>query len=171
MSQNIVPALSTPVTGAVNKLVISALIPKSPWISRFSMTTKLVTTPHRGFTFVQLLYSLLTGSPRLFPIRSIPTPWKGSTVGWIGNTSSKAYPRGHPSFQWLSKLCLWDLCLCLIPLVRRQLVSYNLNNMNMMSLISSKVMMNQFQRTFFLLIRKIHIFESALIHRRTHPSA
>jgi hypothetical protein len=40
--------------------------------------------------------------------------------------------------------------------------------MKMMSLISSKVMMNQFQRTFFLLIRKIHIFESALIHRRTH---
>ncbi len=37
-----------------------------------------------------------------------------------------------------------------------------------MPLISSKVKMNQFQRTFFLIIRKISIFESALIHRRTH---
>ena len=35
-------------------------------------------------------------------------------------------------------------------------------------LISFKVMMNQFQRTFFLIYRKILIFESALIHRRTH---
>jgi len=37
-----------------------------------------------------------------------------------------------------------------------------------MPLISSKVMMNQFQRTYFLTYRKILIFESALIHRRTH---
>ena len=29
-------------------------------------------------------------------------------------------------------------------------------------------MMNQFQRTFFLINRKFSIFESALIHRRTH---
>jgi hypothetical protein len=29
-------------------------------------------------------------------------------------------------------------------------------------------MMNQFQRTFFLISRKITIFESVLIHRRTH---
>ena len=28
--------------------------------------------------------------------------------------------------------------------------------------------MNQFQRTFFLINRKFSIFESALIHRRTH---
>jgi len=37
-----------------------------------------------------------------------------------------------------------------------------------MPLISSKVMMNQFQRTYSLIIRKILIFESALNHRRTH---
>ena len=36
------------------------------------------------------------------------------------------------------------------------------------SLISSKVMMNQFQRTDSLTYRKFCIFESALIHRRTH---
>ena len=162
MSQNIVPALSTPVTGAVNKLVISALIPKSPWISRFSMTTKLVTTPHRGFTFVQLLYSLLTGSPRLFPIRSIPTPWKGSTVGWIGNTSSKAYPRDQSSRKGQKRICLWVLQIFYFGsfLNPRQYLK--------MSLISSKVMMNQFQRTYFLTYRKILIFESVLIHRRTH---
>jgi hypothetical protein len=43
-------------------------------------------------------------------------------------------------------------------------------NMKMLSLISFKVMMNQFQRTFFLFDRKIHIFESALIHCRTHTA-
>jgi len=31
--------------------------------------------------------------------------------------------------------------------------------------------MNQFQRTFFLINRKFSIFESALIHRKTHGQA
>jgi len=34
--------------------------------------------------------------------------------------------------------------------------------------LSSKVLMNKFQRTYFLTNRKFCIFESTLIHRRTH---
>jgi len=36
-------------------------------------------------------------------------PWKGSTAGRIGNTSSKAYPRDHPSIKGMYRICLWDL--------------------------------------------------------------
>ena len=103
------------------------------------------------------------------PSRSVPVPWKESTVGWIipsGHelhfvpveyTSGKAYPRGLPTFS-----------LSILGQSVR-LTSADMTEREMQSLISFKVMMNQFQRTFFLFYRKILIFESALIHRRTHP--
>jgi len=146
MSPDIAPAVFTPDTDAVGKLVASALVPiaspsiGSQYLCRYSR--RLIDR----FTFVQLLYPFLTDFihqrwtlSAFYPCRSVPTPWKGSTAGWIGNVSSKTYPRDQ-----------FKVSLVWTPL------------------ISFKVMMNQFQRTYSLINRKFCIFESALIHRRTH---
>jgi len=63
MSPDIAPAVFTPDTGAADKLVVSALIPTaSPSIGsqyQYSYLRRLIDR----FTFVQLLYPLLTDIP------------------------------------------------------------------------------------------------------------
>ena len=134
-----------------------------------------MTVPHQVFSLLKVIFDtssigLLSFSSytnswripglhspfRLFSIRFVPSPWKGSTVEWIGNTSDKTYPRGHLTLRYWKSHTSVRSTFADCPL---EIIS---------SLISSKVLMNQFQRTIFLNYRKICKFESVLIHRRTH---
>jgi len=178
MSPDIVPVLFTPDTGTVDKLVISVLVPTyRPTIgSQYQQgyLRRLI----EGFTFVQLLYLFLTDFSTSLsfqpfsPDRSIPTPWKGSTAGWIGNASSKAYPRGQPSFQGINNLLFVSLLRLPNPyLVGYQLVSYRKSILKCCLSSHLKLWWINFQRTI-LLIRNLLILKSVLIHRRslTHPN-
>ena len=102
MSPDIVPALFTPDTDTVNKLVISVLIPTYQPKHWFSVSTELLTTPHRGFTFVQLLYPFLTDFPILWAF-SLLTPSvqyqpleREAPWGGLETLPSKANPRDQP---------------------------------------------------------------------------
>jgi len=106
MSPDIVPAVFTPDTDTVDKLVISVLFPMYRPTIGSQYRIRYYRCLIERFSFVQLLYPFLTDFPQkwvfsLFPCCSVPTPWKGSTAGWIENTSSKVYSRGQPSIQWI----------------------------------------------------------------------
>ena len=144
MSPDIAPAVFTPDTGAVDKLVISALIP----IGRPSIGSQYQCRYSRRlidrFTFVQLLYPLLTDF-----IHQQADAFSLLTHAVQYQPLEREAPQGG-----LESLPVKRIRETITP--RRD------------PLISFKVMMNQFQRTFFLINRKFSIFESALIHRRTH---
>lgn len=169
MSQGKAPAVLMPDSETINRLIIFVLIPCGRPAHGFQNHKSYFRHVIARFTFVQLLYPFLTDIPLrvfcLFPIRFVPYPWKESTVRWIEITSSKANPRDQSPFQGLTGVSVSLLSLpCYSGTARFLHTCYY----KMMSLISSKVLMNQFQRTFFLIYRKICIFESVLIHRRTH---
>ena len=144
MSPDIAPAVFTPDTGAADKLVVSALIP----IGRPSIGSQYHCRYSRRlidrFTFVQLLYPLLTDF-----IHQQADAFSLLTHAVQYQPLEREAPQGG-----LESLPVKRIRETITP--RRD------------PLISFKVMMNQFQRTFFLINRKFSIFESALIHRRTH---
>ena len=167
MSPDIVPFLFTSDTGTVNKLVISVLIPTgSPTIgSQYQQSCLRCLI--EGFTFVQLLYPLLTDFPltRAFSLLTHAVQYlpleREAPQGGLETLPVKCIREtNHPERESKGFVCEPS------PIYRGSFP--NPKQYSRIPLISSKVMMNQFQRTFSLIIRKILIFESALIHRRTH---
>ena len=99
MSPDKSPAAFMPETETANKLVISVLFSYGRISHDFQSLKCYFRHVIGRFTFVQLFFPLLKGIAPLFPSRSIPTPWKRSTVGWIENASSKTYSRDQPSLK------------------------------------------------------------------------
>jgi len=169
MSPDIVPVLFTPDTDTVNKLVISVLIPTGRPTIGSQYQQSCLRCLIEGFTFVQLLYPFLTDIPlRAFcllthAVQYLPLEREAPQGGLETLPVKRIRETNHPGREGKGYVCETS------PIYRGSFL--NPRQYSRMPLISSKVMMNQFQRTYSLIIRKILIFESALNHRRTHTPA
>ncbi|MEO5572264.1 MAG: hypothetical protein ABIT08_10925 [Bacteroidia bacterium] len=89
-----------PETEAVSNLVTSALVPCGSSTHGFQFRVSLRRGYSRHlierFTFVQLFHSLLTGTPRLFPVRSAPFLERSAPQGGLIFTTRIVIPREHP---------------------------------------------------------------------------
>ena len=146
MSPGKAPAVLMPDSGIVDRLVITILIPCDRPTHGFQNRWCYSRHVFDRFTFVQLLYLFLTDIPlRAFCLLTLAVQYL---------PLEREAPQGG---------------LETLPVKRiRETNSGFIVSLPWIPLISSKVMMNQFQRTYFLINRKISIFESVLIHRRTH---
>jgi hypothetical protein len=98
-----------PDSGSTIKSVYVDLIPCDSPTHGFQNRRELFTTRLRTVYFRSASlptpdrYSL-SGFLPFDPNRLVPAPWKGSTVGRIGNTSDKVYPRGQTWIQYLKNI-------------------------------------------------------------------
>jgi len=158
-----------PETEAVDKLLLSALIPCGSISHGFQSRKSYFRHVIDRFTFVQLLCSLLTDFllNQAFCLLAHAVKYqpleREAPQGGLKTLPVKRIREANHPIRDCQSAFVRPLYLPRKGTAR----FFSVRQYDRMSLISSKVMMNKFQRTYPV-TRIFIIFESVLIHRRTH---
>jgi len=168
MSPNIVPAVFTPDTDAVNKLVISALIP----MYRPTIGSQYRIRYYRGlfewFTFVQLLYSFLTDFPLSgFSAFSHAVQYqpleREAPQGGLETLPVKRFREDDHQFSELGFIVCETSAFFYSGSSFLIMHSFEIDVSHLIKSYDELISKNLFPDS-----QEVYIFESVLIHHRTH---